>query len=331
MNPRRILAAATLTLSLVGCSGRGGAPTPTTEASPEASPTVAAPTLPPGTVTEIPVAEGPNTLTATANAIWVEGHRANIVSRIDPANDREVERLEDVTAHCVVSSGGGAVWATNAHANVVTKVDPENGAVLGKIEIPDACGVAADEQDLWIVSPGLGRVFRYDVATLTRKAEIELGPNPFLVAIGTDAIWVAGEASGGILYRIDPATNTKVTEISVKTPFASGLAVGFGAVWVLSRELSAIYRVDPATNTIAATIKMRSLVGGIAVGSSAIWASGWEDGTIHRIDPTTNEITDSIDTDYGTLGPLLEAFDSLWVSAMDRNLVLRIDPGAIVD
>lgn len=244
MNPHRILAAAALTLSLVGCSGRGGAPTPTTEASSEASPTVAAPTLPPGTVTEIPVAEGPNTLTATANAIWVEGHRANIVSRIDPATDREVERLEDVTAHCVVSSGGGAVWATNAHADVVTKVDPENGAVLGKIEIPDACGVAADEQDLWIVSPGLGRVFRYDVATLTREAEIELGPSPFLVAIGTDAIWVAGEASGGILYRIDPATNTKVSEISVKTPFASGLAVGFrgglgavpGALGDLSRR-----------------------------------------------------------------------------------------------
>jgi virginiamycin B lyase len=329
------------------CAGQGGTPssaaTPTvgpteaiqTEASSsEAAPTVTAappsPTpLPAGVLAVIPTGEGPNELAATADTVWVEDHRLGHLSRIDPARNVEVDQLTDVLIHCDVAAGAGFVWATQASSNQATKVDPASGEVLGTISLRDACGVAADDKDLWVVSPGSGSVVRYDPQSNEERATVTVGANPFFVAIGPEAVWVDGEADGGTLWRIDPATNAVVASIPVPDTFATGVEVGHGSVWVPARDQSCVYRIDPASNTVAATIRMPSAVGGLAVGPDAIWTSGWGDGTVNRIDPATNEITGSISTGFGNLGPPMVAFDSVWVSAMDRNVVLRIDPAAV--
>jgi hypothetical protein len=69
-------------------------------------------------------------------------------------------------------------------------------------------------------------------------------------------------------------------------------------------------------------------IGGIGVGSDEIWASGFGDGMIYRIDPATNSVAGSLSTNFGNLGPPLVAFESIWVGALDHNVVLRIDPAA---
>ena len=50
--------------------------------------------LPPGVLAIVHVAEGPITLAATADPIWVEAHRADILTRIDPSQHggRKVRR-----------------------------------------------------------------------------------------------------------------------------------------------------------------------------------------------------------------------------------------------
>src|SRR5512132_2309913 len=82
----------------------------------------------PGILAVVPVAPGPITLAATSDAIWVESHRLNIVTRIDPSQNKEVARLKDAPVHCSVFSGGGFVWASEANADTgagrVTKIDP---------------------------------------------------------------------------------------------------------------------------------------------------------------------------------------------------------------
>lgn len=120
--------------------------------------------MPPGVLAIVPVADGPITLAATANAIWVEAHRASIVTRIDPQRNMEVARLEEVPVHCTVTSGGGFVWAADAHQGRITKIDPASGDNLGIIEILDPCGLAADNIDLWVARPSLGQAERYDAA-----------------------------------------------------------------------------------------------------------------------------------------------------------------------
>jgi streptogramin lyase len=277
----------------------------------------------------IPVADGPIGLAATSDAVWVEAHRANILTRIDPAQDLETDRLTDVPVHCGVAAGAGFVWTTQASSGTITKVDPATGEVVAKIRLGEACGIAADETGVWATSPGAGRAIRYDPETLDIQANVALGPLALAVAIDPDAVWVLGEADGGTLWRVDPGTNELVATIAVPVRFATGLAVGFGSVWVAGREERVVYRIEPATNAIAETIEMPGAIGGIGIGPDAVWASGFGDGTLHRIDPTTNEIGGSMSTGYGNLGPPLVAFESLWVAALDRNVVLRIDPDAV--
>src|ERR1044071_3936996 len=104
-----------LVISSLVVSGCDAAPasTPDSTEAPRAAassiPTIAQPKvtdLPPGILAIMTVANGPLTLAATEDTVWVESHRSNIVTRIDPAQDREVARLEDVPVHCMVISGG---------------------------------------------------------------------------------------------------------------------------------------------------------------------------------------------------------------------------------
>ena len=279
----------------------------------------------------IRTAEGPIGLAATGDTIWVENHRANFVSRIDPGQNLETEQLTDVNVHCAIAAGAGFVWTAQAAANNVNKVDATTGKVVSSIDLPQACGVAADANDLWVTSPETGKLMRYDPVTLAERAAIALEPMIFGVAIGPEALWVVGEADGGTVYRADAATNQLTASIKVALGTSTGIAVGYGAVWVPSRDNKVIYRIDPATNTVVTTIQMPIGPGGIGVGPDAIWASGFGDGKVYRIDPTTNAITGTVSTGgrAGTLGPPLFAFDSIWVAGLDKNCVFRIDPAAI--
>ena len=89
-----------------------------------------------------------------------------------------------------------------------------------------------------------------------------------------------------------------------------------------------VYRIDPATNSIAATIDLPGPIGGIGVGLDGVWVSGFGEGWVSRIDPDTDEVTGSISTGYVHLGPPITAFGSVWVAALDEDVVVRIDPAA---
>ena len=292
-------------------------------------PATPTPTQPPGILAKIPTAEGPIGLAADRDSVWVENHRSNFLSRIDPTKDLEVDQFRDASVHCDLTTGAGFVWVAEAAVSQARKVDPATGKVVATIDLADACGVAADAEDLWITSPATGKVVRYDPETLKERASIEVGAMPFALALEPTAVWVAGEADGGTLWRIDPATNKVVASVSVPNPFATGVEVGHGAVWVPARENKVVYRIDPKTSKVVATIQLPSEIGGLGVGPDAIWTSGFGDGKVYKIDPATNEIAGSLDTGQGNLGPPLAAFDSIWVAALDRNVVVRIDPAQV--
>jgi DNA-binding beta-propeller fold protein YncE len=330
---RRLGIAPLVPLVLLACGGPAATSLPSSTPG-QGSVATATPTAPPpvnaaAIVATIRTAEGPMELAATQDAVWVENHRSNIVSRIDPAQNLEIERLTEANVHCDVAAGGSFVWATEAAADSLKKIDAATGDVIDSIVLADACGVAADVDDVWVTSPGEGTVVRYAANNGELLATIEVAPLVFVILIGREAVWVSGEMDGGNVYRIDPAANEVVATISVPSPFAHGLAEGFGAVWASARENQVIYRIDPATNAVTTTIEMPSLIGGIAVGPDAVWTTGFGDGTVYRIDPEANQITARVETGLGNLGPVMVAFDSVWLSALDQNVVVRIDPAAI--
>jgi DNA-binding beta-propeller fold protein YncE len=304
-------------------------PTPVTPPSAPAPAAVTAPasSLPDGIQAAVPVGQGPITLAATDAAIWVELHRANIVSKVDPATNREVAQFSRVPAHCAVAVGDGYAWASKARVGLVSKIEPDSGEVVDELRVPEACGLAVDDHYLWVTSPT--GVARFDPDTLAERATVELGELVFGIALGSDAVWAQGESGGGTVWRIDPATNAVTAEIAA--PGASAIAVGFDSVWVAARDRAVVHRIDPATNSVAATIELPGPIGGIGVGLEGVWVSGFGDGWVSRIDPDTGQVTGSISTGYVHLGPPITAFGSVWVAALDENVLLRIDPSAVTD
>lgn len=302
--------------------------TASTAASSASDPATAS-SLPDGIQAVISVGQGPITLAATDDAIWVELHRASILSKVDPGTASEVAQFSRVPVHCDVRVGSGFVWASKASVSLVSKIDPNTGEVVGEVRVPDACGLAVDDRDLWVTSPSEARALRFDPDTLTERASVDLGKLVFGIAIGSGAVWAQGESGGGTVWRIDPATNAVTAEIVARG--ASGIAVGFGSVWVAARDRAVVYRIDPATNSVAATIDLPGPIGGIGVGLDGVWVSGFGSGWVSRIDPDSDQLTGSISTGYVHLGPPTTAFGSLWVAALDESILLRIDPAAVND
>src|SRR6185503_13240984 len=188
--PRRRTSVAALALLVSACGGAtpsapGSPPAPSALASLAPSSAGATPAatatagpLPAGVIAFIPTAGGPIGLAATNGAIWVENHRMDYLSQIDPERNVEIARFPKVQVHCDIAAGGGYVWVTRAATSIVSKVDPASGDKLGTVGLRDACGIDVDDKDVWVASPGLGTVVRYDPATLAERASISVGPNP---------------------------------------------------------------------------------------------------------------------------------------------------------
>ena len=75
-----------------------------------------------------------------------------------------------------------------------------------------------------------------------------------------------------VVWRIDAATGRATRTIPVgERP--SGIAIGFGSVWVASRDSGTVSRIDPDSNRVVATIRVGRDVAPIAVGDGSVWVA----------------------------------------------------------
>ena len=137
---------------------------------------------------------------------------------------------------------------------------------------------------MWVTSASHGTLSRIDPKTGEVVAKIEVGRGAGGIAVdeSSGAVWVAGLNLGGPehsehnkLSRVDPATNRVVAEIPIRADSpdsgASSVAVGEGAVWVLSSD-ARLLKVDPATNEVAAMVSVGEYSSHLAVYGGGVWA-----------------------------------------------------------
>ncbi|MET0762716.1 MAG: protein kinase [Thermoleophilaceae bacterium] len=114
----------------------------------------------------------------------------------------------------------------------------------------------------------------------------------------------------------------------------SNVAVGEGAVWVLSLEDRTVERIDPETKQVVRRFRTRETPLDIAAGLGALWVGTGE--RLSRLDPKTGAVTRTVklpDRGYqGDLGFLNWGFPqiavgagAIWAINPDRT-VSRIDP-----
>lgn len=171
-----------------------------------------------------------------------------------------------------------------------------------------------------VSTPGVRRsmVDVHPLATFAVEGE------PDWMVVTEDAVWVASSNVNHVV-RLDPATNQAGVIVTVSKP-CSGLAAGFGSIWIPSCGGHSLVRVDAQTGKVQAEIPAppADSEGGIAVGAGSVWMTIDNKGLLARIDPQTNKIVEKIALPSGSYAPAF-ADDAVWITCTEHNLLTRVD------
>jgi YVTN family beta-propeller protein len=172
-----------------------------------------------------------------------------------------------------------------------------------------------------VSTPGVKR----EMSTLTPAAVFSVPGTPDWQVVTSDAIWVSNGPKNTI-HRLDPATNTVSAAVEVGKRPCSGLAAGFGSIWVPVCGDKTLVRVDEKTNQITTTIPLgpANSEGGLIASPEAVWMLTDMKGTLSRIDPATNKVAAEIEVAPGSVACVYGA-GSIWVSSPEKSVVTRVD------
>jgi hypothetical protein len=306
-----------IVLAACGTTGGGSAVsiTPSSSIAPAGSPS--------GPFAEAIIATGagPVALAATSDSVWVELHRDDFVARIDPATNQQVE-ITHIPAHCAVAASGESVWATIAKRDLVRRFAASAPETFESFSVRSACGLAVDGDTAWVTSPHDGAVYLLQEGVPDPIRRIDVAPDIFDIALDHSSAWVTSESQGGTLWHIDRATY----EVNLVGEFpgvsADSTEIAFGSLWLTSRDQGHLWKLDLSNGSVLGTVDLAEPWGEAAAVDS-LWITQIDGGLV-ELDPATLEVRSKQQLPYTWLGPPLYAFGSLWTSALEDDLVLRI-------
>ena len=162
------------------------------------------------------------------------------------------------------------------------------------------------------------------LSELVKQGVYPIEGSPDWSVMTKDAVWVSS-ARVNHLVQLLPATGRVGIIVTIQRP-CSGLAYGFGSVWVPSCGGHSLVRMDERTGKVTAEIAAdpANSEGGITVGDGSIWMVA-KPSTLMRIDPTTNAIIGSVVLPSETENP---AFGDgyIWLSSFGHDELLKVDP-----
>jgi virginiamycin B lyase len=148
--------------------------------------------------------------------------------------------------------------------------------------------------------------------------------SPDWSVITKDAVWVSSARVNHVVQLL--LSTGKVGLIAVVAKPCSGLAYGWGSIWVPSCGTHQLLRLDETTGKVTAEIAADPVnsEGGIAAGNESIWMVV-KSSTLVRIDPKSNAVTSSLELPTGSENPTFgDGF--VWVSSFGHDRLLKIDP-----
>jgi virginiamycin B lyase len=173
--------------------------------------------------------------------------------------------------------------------------------------------------------PGVKEV-QVPFASLKPTATIKVGGTADWVLITDDAVWVASTKPYAANW-IDPATNRIVATVPVSGEACSGLAFGFGSIWIpLCGKKPELLRIDTAKNAISATLPIPPAgpEGGITASEDSVWLVTDKNGTLNRIDPSTNSVRQKISIPPGSYNPIFSD-GIVWITGVESGVLTAVD------
>jgi virginiamycin B lyase len=128
--------------------------------------------------------------------------------------------------------------------------------------------------------------------------------------------------TGGLLMRVDPATNEVASSTAVG-PQPRFLTYGVGSIWVLNQGDGTVSRVDAKTSKLLTTIAVGipGHGGEITFGAGSVWATEME-FPLTRIDAKANRVVAQW---HGKGGDSVRyAFGTVWLTDLKGGKVWRI-------
>ena len=171
-----------------------------------------------------------------------------------------------------------------------------------------------------ITTPGVRR----SMADLRPDASFAVEGQPDWMVVTDDAVWVTSSNVNHVV-RLDAATNRSSLIVTIDKP-CSGLAAGFGAIWVPSCGAHGLVRVDPQTGKTVAQIPAgpADSEGGVTTGDGSVWIVTSKEGLLVRVDPQTNKVVAKIPIPSGSYVPAF-AEGAVWITSTERDLLTRVD------
>jgi virginiamycin B lyase len=148
--------------------------------------------------------------------------------------------------------------------------------------------------------------------------------HPDWMVIAPDSVWVTSSADN-IVSQLKADNQVGIT-VPVSQP-CSGLAVGFGSLWIPSCGQHTLIRADLTTGKIQATLPVgpANSEGGITAGAGSIWLMTNAGSVLARIDPISNTVVADISTPAGSFCPLF-ADGFVWITSTENSVLTKVDP-----
>jgi virginiamycin B lyase len=160
------------------------------------------------------------------------------------------------------------------------------------------------------------------------RTTIITGGAPDWMTSGSNALWIANITLKEV-ERVNAATNTIASRIKLRGIPCSGIAYGFGSVWVPicgpHGAGTSLVRIDAATNRVEATLPIppANSEGGITTSPDSVWLAT-ADGILSRIDPATGSVLQKIRVASGSQNPVY-ADGAIWITSGAANLLTVVD------
>jgi streptogramin lyase len=142
-----------------------------------------------------------------------------------------------------------------------------------------------------------------------------------------DAVWVSSARVNHVVQLLLSSDKTGTVGViaDIEKP-CSGLAYGWGSVWVPTCGKHVLTRLDEVTGKETSEIPAdpANSEGGITIGEGSVWMVV-KPSTLVRIDPKTNAVVSKLELPSGTENPAFgDGF--VWVSSFGHGQLLKVDP-----
>ncbi len=162
------------------------------------------------------------------------------------------------------------------------------------------------------------------MADLKPQHTVHTGADPDWMVVTTNAVWVT-TSSDNRVTELNAISNRIGHTITVNKP-CSGLAAGFGSLWIPSCGDHTLVRASATTGRLQKVIAVSpaNSEGGITVGAGSVWLATSASGVLSRIDPRTNAVIASITIPSGSFCPLF-ADGFVWITSTEHSVLAKVD------